>query len=263
MKEEFNIKEYIDSGILVEYALGLCTTNQNMEIFEKLQLYPELQNELIKIENSLEAFARHYSKPVPDYLKERIMWNIEQEKTFDNSKRGIGKNYFSYLFYVSAILFLLTSFYFWNQQVKSKQELSELNRDFQALYERYLTDSLYLIDCRDQLNELLSNNQHRILLKGTPKSPQSFAAIYYDTLGQRTVLDVMDLPPAPPQKQYQLWAIVSGTPIDLGVFDLTTHNSVFKKIKFVPHAQAFAITLEPHGGQSAPSLDQMYVLGTL
>lgn len=263
MKEEFNIQTYIDSGILVEYALGLCTTEQNKEILEKLNLYPELQNELRQIEDSLEFFAKQYAKPLPDYLKDQIISRIEQEKTVNYSKKVKGKNILNYLLILTSAALLLTCLYLWNQQNQLRRNFSDMSIEFKELRKLYHSDSIELLDCNQKLKEMLSSNGQRVLLKGTPKSPQSFATVYYDTLSQWAVLNIVDLPPTPPQKQYQLWAIVSGTPLDLGVFDHTTHQSAYKEIKFVPHAQAFAITLEDYGGKASPSMDQMYVLGSL
>lgn len=68
------------------------------------------------------------------------------------------------------------------------------------------------------------------------------------------------LPQAAADKQYQLWAIVDGKPVDLGVIN---KDSTFSTMKQVQNAQAFAITLEPLGGRPAPTMDKMYVLGNV
>ncbi len=261
MKKIINIQEYINSGILEQYALGFTTPNQNVEIAEVLKQYPELQKELSAIENSLELFAQQYAKPMPAYLKDRVFRSIEKEKSNLDQTKNSGTSFLNYLLYLSIPLLIVSTLYFWKMNQDQKLELADQKLDYQRLELKAIQDSIALIDCNEQLNDLRNKDQHRILLKGTPKSPQSFAAIYYDTIAQKTFLDVMDLPPVPTDKQYQLWAIVSGKPVDLGVFDLVNNKSAFKEIKFVPQAQAFAITLEPHGGQASPSMDQMYVMG--
>lgn len=261
MNRKIDIQEYIQSGILEQYALGLTTVEQNNEIVELLKQYPELQKELNEIEGSLELFAKQYAKPMPDYLKGRILKGIEKEKASSNESKGNGNSFLNYLMYLAIPVLIFSVVYLWKANKDNESELLIQKTNFQQLESKFIQDSLALVECREQVNELRGREQNRILLKGTPKSPQSFAAVYYDTIAKRSYLDVMNLPPVPPQKQYQLWAIVSGKPVDLGVFDIINDKKVFKEIKFVGQAQAFAITLEPYGGQASPSMDQMYVIG--
>jgi hypothetical protein len=61
-------------------------------------------------------------------------------------------------------------------------------------------------------------------------------------------------------KQYQLWAIVSGKPVSLGVLD--SSNTMQEGLP-VSNPQAFAITLEPSGGSINPTMDQMYAMAGL
>lgn len=58
---------------------------------------------------------------------------------------------------------------------------------------------------------------------------------------------------------YQLWAIVAGKPIDLGVFNADTTSKDMKEMKDVELASAFAVTLEKRGGSLTPSMDEMMV----
>ena len=81
------------------------------------------------------------------------------------------------------------------------------------------------------------------------------------------MLDMADLklPANDKDHQYQLWALVGGKPVDLGVFDKTATDSTIdmKEMKSLALAQAFAVTLEPRGGSVNPTMDQMMVVGTL
>ena len=64
----------------------------------------------------------------------------------------------------------------------------------------------------------------------------------------------------PSGKQYQLWAIVDGKPVDAG---LITDCIGLCKMKRIDRAQAFAITLEKAGGSPTPTLTEMYVFGKI
>ena len=55
-----------------------------------------------------------------------------------------------------------------------------------------------------------------------PTSPatSNIATVYWDTKSKDVYLIVNNLPEPPSDRQYQLWAIVDGQPVDAGVFDV-------------------------------------------
>jgi anti-sigma-K factor RskA len=63
----------------------------------------------------------------------------------------------------------------------------------------------------------------------------------------------------PTGKQYQLWAIVDGKPVDAGM--IATKKGIYhiQKMKSFGSVQAFAITLEKAGGSPIPTMDEMIV----
>ena len=74
---------------------------------------------------------------------------------------------------------------------------------------------------------------------------------------------VNNLPQAAPEKQYQLWAIVDGKPVDAGMVEESADASgkLLLKMHNIPEAQAFAITLEKKGGSPTPTMEAMFVVG--
>ena len=97
-----------------------------------------------------------------------------------------------------------------------------------------------------------------ITLKGVTGKENNLAAVYWDTKTKEVYLLPTKMDSTPSDKQYQLWAIVDGKPVDAGVF---ADCDGLCKMKKIPNAQAFAITLEKKGGSPAPTLSAMYVLG--
>ena len=85
------------------------------------------------------------------------------------------------------------------------------------------------------------------------------ARIYWNKNSHESYIDVLALPIPDEGKQYQLWALVGGKPIDAGVFEITL--SGIQRVKDIPAADAWAVTLDPKGGSVSPTLDQMYLLG--
>jgi hypothetical protein len=94
----------------------------------------------------------------------------------------------------------------------------------------------------------------------TSPNPNSLATVYWDTRSKDVYLLVNNLSQPSSDKQYQLWALVDGKPVDAGVFDIK-EGVAFVKMKNIPKAQAFAVTLEKKGGSQTPDMNSMYVLG--
>ncbi len=94
----------------------------------------------------------------------------------------------------------------------------------------------------------------------TSPAPASMATVYWNRESKIVYLLVNQLPKPVSDKQYQLWAIVDGKPVDAGVFDLADSQSLLK-FKTIPKAEAFAITLEKRGGSQTPTMTALYVLG--
>jgi anti-sigma-K factor RskA len=70
-----------------------------------------------------------------------------------------------------------------------------------------------------------------------------------------------NLPVPANDKQYQLWAIFNGKPVDLGVFDIKKERLLIQA-RNTQGAEAFAITMEKKGGSPSPE-GTMYVMGKI
>jgi anti-sigma-K factor RskA len=103
-----------------------------------------------------------------------------------------------------------------------------------------------------------------VKLAGTAISPQARMMVYWHRSGQHVMVDNtrMSLPRNDASHQYQLWAIVNGKPVDLGVFDAEEQpKKLLMAMKEVGAAQAFAVTLEKRGGSISPTMEKMVVQG--
>ncbi|RYF96535.1 MAG: anti-sigma factor, partial [Chitinophagaceae bacterium] len=97
---------------------------------------------------------------------------------------------------------------------------------------------------------------------GSP-DPSSIATIYWDKKKAEVFILVNNLPKAPSDKQYQLWAIVDNKPVSAGVFDVNENSEYLLKMTNISGpAVAFAVTLEKRGGSETPQ-GAMYVLGAI
>lgn len=91
---------------------------------------------------------------------------------------------------------------------------------------------------------------------------QGKAVVFFDAKTGKVAIKATELPELSNEYQYQLWALVDGKPIDMGMIP---NDSVGKDqlamLKSVKGMQAFAITKEPYGGKPSPTLEEMVVMG--
>ncbi len=275
-----DIKEYIASGILENYVLGLVSEEEKQRVESYARQYSEVQEELIAIEDALSQYALTKAKPMPEGLSMQILDHINElaktdipppaddttpsttlKKTSPKSADNSPDNWIKGLLGLLTLLGLGAAAFLYqentnlrNTQISTNQQLVDQQLSCDEIQQQQQ-------QLEEQLNILRDDAYRSILMKGTEKAPNAVAAIYHNEAAKKTYLDVRNLPTPTTDKQYQLWAIVDGTPVDMGVFNLPIDTITFVEVPFIENAQAFAVTLEPTGGNTAPTLEEMYVVG--
>lgn len=136
--------------------------------------------------------------------------------------------------------------------VAAQNQTASLNQAIQTKMRDYET----------ALNLIRDPSMAVVKMAGVPTSPNpsSMATVYWDTKTKDVYLLVNSLPVPATDKQYQLWAMVDGKPVDAGMLDMANSLPIVK-MKNIPQAQAFAITLEKKGGSPTPNMEAVYVMG--
>ena len=248
-----NIKEYISSGIVESYVLGLASEQERAE-FEQLCLqYPELIAARNDFEEKLEKQAFQQAITPPAFLKEKVMVNIHDQvspakeaKIITMDTRPRSSNWLRFVAAASVIL-LLASTYFVYDLYSKNQKLQRSTSQMQSS----LDSTIRQMEETQKMMEVMTNpNVTIVSMVGTQKNPSS-ANIYWDTASKDVYMVVKNIPKLPSEKQYQLWAFIDQKPVDLGLFDADKPN-LFLKMKNTQKAEAFAITIEKRGNGPVP-----------
>jgi len=249
-----NVQEYILSGIVESYVLGLASAEERSEFEKMCKQYPEVLQARSAFELLLEKQAMQNAIEPSADLKQKVFGEINSPaKVISIAETPIRKmNWWKYAAAVLVILFA-GSLYWGITLQKKKKELSE-----------QLSDSNTR---RAQLEKDLKVLQGNPAIKmarmdGTTVSPQSYTTVYWDTTSHDVYLLVNNLPKTASDQQYQLWALLNGQPIDMGMLEISEKPLQLYHMKNVQTAQAFAITLEKKGGSPTPK-GAMYVVGKL
>jgi anti-sigma-K factor RskA len=257
-----NIEEYIASGILELYIAGSLSEKENEEVHEAIQKHPELMAEVESIEKAiLQLTAATFQGNVSsfDLIKKQI--GQKETKVIPLQKPASNLKFISG--WAAAIL--LGSVLLYNT-FQNNQSKSVVASEKEALEAEIKKVSNSLAENEKLLEIIRDKDVISVPLAGQNASPTSYAKVYWNKKTQNIYLDVKGLPPPPKGKVYQVWSlkITPLTPTSLGTLDtFTASASKIFTIKNLNQSEAFGITLEPEGGSSSPSLDQLYALGTV
>lgn len=279
-----DIKDYINSGILESYVLGTTTLRETKEVECMSKIYEEIKEELEAIQSSAEAIALSKAVTPPAHLKQKVMQAIvmvDQDKP-ENKKENADRsptfvapikdknttvNYSKFMVAASIALIAAFAFLYWNSTKSNNQlkgQLASLSEKNQVLTEKVGTLEQNNINTAYLTTMLASVNTEKVVMKGTDYSPNSNASVFWNKETKSVYLLPELLDETNAEEQYQLWAIVDGKPVDMGVFDAPIASSSIQKMPFeVENAQAFAVTIEKKGGSPTPTMEKMVVVGTV
>lgn len=286
------VKAYIESGILELYVLGQLSAQEQTEVEAMASKHPEVKQEIEAIEIAMEQYAlQNAIKPsagLGDKIFEKIALPENLEKAEPIVKEVIKPvvkeavviplNTAPYeskiktlrIALVACVALLVVSvialYNAHNQLGSAKDQIAELNLN----NEKFTSTVNFMKQSNADLQKIIDMandpDWKTVKLAGTAMDPKAKMTVYWHAKGKHVMVDnsKMDLPVNDQQHQYQLWAIVNGKPVDLGVFDVKADSThILVNMKETGSAAAFAVTLEKRGGSVNPTMNQMVVVGNV
>lgn len=272
-----NIQEYISSGIVESYVLGLAEDAERVQFEQMCIQHAEVRAARDAFELSLEQQAMAAPVAPPARLREAVLQKLAAEPDVIAGNmaapvvqmRPIRRSIPVAMRYVAAASIVLLAgsiglnVYYFNKY-----------RDFSQRYDQLLVRQTELAKNNEILQTKLGNYEHTVEALNSPymtqikmegsavpasPAPDSKATVLWDTRTKDVYLMVNNLPQPRAGMQYQLWAIVDNQPVDAGMLNMDKGHMMVK-MKNIPRAQLFAITLEQAGGSPVPK-GKMYVMG--
>jgi anti-sigma-K factor RskA len=263
-----NIKEYISSGVVESYVLGLLTAQERFEFEKYCEAYPELKEARTAFELALEKQAMENSIAPPADLKQKIaskIFNENKATPVIPIQTSPSRKFNWARFVAAASIILLVGTIWWSMNLKNEND--KLKGDNAALQNSLKTSQDSIAQIIAMANHIQKEGMKMVGLNGTANSPKSFATVYWDTTSHDVYLLVNNLPKPASDEQYQLWALLKTNnqlqTIDLGMLQLSQKPLQVYKMTNTQSAQAFAITLEKKDGNPEPNLQKIYVMSNL
>jgi anti-sigma-K factor RskA len=257
------IQEYIESGILSIYVLGIASEEEQREVEEMARQYPEIADELHSLQASVSEYVSQFEITPPKSLKNKIMQSIVDETPNATIGGFKNKNVFQYGMVASIALLLVSllgNFYFYNQWQQTQNDLAIVkNQNVEIANNQKVLETKYQ-ELESELTMVQNPAYHITYLEGMKDmAPQSYATVFWNDEKQQAYIFTNSLPKPPNGKQYQLWALTDDNIVwDAGVF----HWGKFTPVKCFKKPQKFIITLEKEGG--VPKAEgQAYAMGVV
>ncbi len=255
------IEEYISSGILELYVVGATTEEENREIEQMAQSNELIRNELRKIEGSIENFAQLGAVSPPLDIKQKIWENLKNDSTKSVKIFQINSIRF-YAIAASVVLLISVGFNFvlFSNLKETEEKLAIAQTENFRIAEEVKINQLNYTYAQKEIDLLRNPNGEVADLISTSPEFVANAYVYWDKKNKEVFINVQKLPVPEGNKQYQLWALVDGKPVDAGVFEVGLKG--LQKMNKIENAQAFAVTLEKFGGSTTPT-SEILVIGNI
>ncbi|WP_316793462.1 anti-sigma factor [Pedobacter frigoris] len=288
-------KAYIESGILELYVLGQLNDQEQREVEAMAAKYPEVKQEIEAIEIAMEQYALAQAIEPSKGLDLKIFEKIDNQQSILNipvnqeaevpvQKQQVrteahivplnagheSKIRTLRVALAACIALLIVSvialFSAHNELGDARNQIASLSADKQ----QFTSTVNFMKQNNSDLQKIIDMGNDpdwkTVKLAGTPMDPEAKMTVYWHVSGRHVMMDnsKMDLPVNDKDHQYQLWALVNGKPVDLGVFDVKPDtSSILVNMKEISSAQTFAVTLEKRGGSPSPTMNQMIVAGNV
>jgi len=235
---------------------------ERVEVEKNLSRYSELREELSRIEEVQETFLRQLAITPPASVKTNVMRGLQpQGKVVSMNSTSPWK--FAAAASIALSMFLgYLAYDYRDRWIHSQVALNELIAQNQQVAQDYNRVNLRLDKMESDLRIVNDPSFIKVVMKGTPNAPQSLASVYWNKETTEVFLSIQNMRELAQEKQYQLWAIIDGKPVDAGVFDGNVSGLIHMK-KIAPGAVTFAVTIEARGGKPSPSLETIQVAGNV
>ncbi|GAC1374280.1 MAG: hypothetical protein NVS3B25_16200 [Hymenobacter sp.] len=295
-----NIQDYIESGILEQYALGELSAAEQAAVEAQAAGHPEIQAELRQVQAALGFYAEAHAIVLPAGMRERVLGHVMAQlaapapglraevdalaqaqrhpaapvrasqpaeaitRPLSSAPVATARSVWALAASVALILSLGGNALLYSRWKDASHDLVALQGEQARFATTTNVVQKQLGDLRQENQVLRSDEFRAVALAGTKAAPTAHAKVLFNAATHKVYVDVKSLPVLPAGKQYQLWALDKGKPVDAGVLTVATATGEgIQHMKDIASAQTFAMTVEPVGGSANPTLSTMTVVGNI
>ncbi len=250
-------KTYIlENNLLERYIIGDLDSTERDQVDKALLTYPELKEELLRIESSFETMALENALEVPSAVKTSLMKSINSKLEVGTISTTTSRSLRPYLNIAASIAILLTAstIYLFIQLNSTKTQLELVESENAELNSNLNTVNQFLEETNKWYALVNDPDVDKYILEGNDLMPEAKVISYVNDVDKSVVINTAYLPKLDNEHDYQMWADVEGEMINMGVIDTT---SEMLAMTYIDHAESLNITIEPAGGNDHPTVSKL------
>lgn len=241
------IEEIRSSGLLEQYVLGLLDENEVAQVETALASFPELKADIREIEQALHQYAKAMGiSPRPELEDEIIESAKPKQVPAVRSMKWL---------YAAAVLALglvvsLWSLFLSNKEVDRLQ--TSLNESQEAC--RTLVEEQF--NTIQTLKKLNDPDARKLNMSSTPAYAETQLLFFINDVSKENFIQISQLPAIASGEVYQLWSLREGeAPMPLSTFTGSPGEVI--PVEYIDQTLTYAITIEPSGGSTTPTLSKL------
>jgi len=251
-----DIKEYISSGIIELYVMGLCSPEEEKELEALRPQYKELHEAILQYEKDMEEKMLRYAT-LPDaetdkqILQQLASLNTPVVQMRPVQSTGLKFNWIRSVAAAAVILLGISAYFNYTLYNKTKKQA--------ALISNSTSSPLPAADYTVITNPAITP----VALYGVGSHAICRCTMFWDKSTGKAYIMIHHLPRSSSSKDYQLWAEVDGKTVSVGIINDAIRGR-FIEVTNVPNQSiAFKVTLEQSGGAAQPTLAETYLEGKI
>jgi anti-sigma-K factor RskA len=252
-----DIQQYITSGIIETYVMGLCTPEEEKELQQLRLQHPALDAAIFAFEKLLEKNMLLQSSLPDEATDMRILKTLNSLSSQQavipaptSTTFIIHRNWSKVLAIAASVLFLIScglNYYLYLQTKKqlpipANTTVSLPARDYEVLNNPAITP---------------------VAMYGVGSHSICRCTMFWDKKTGKMYIMIHHLPKSSTSKDYQLWASVNGKPVNVGLLQDDIRGRFIELPNVPANAIAFSVTLEKAGGAAIPTVEETYLEGKI
>ncbi|MBS1513278.1 MAG: anti-sigma factor [Bacteroidetes bacterium] len=256
-----NFDEYIASGIIEAYVMGVCTPEEKAEVETMRAQHPQVHEAIIAFEKEFEQHAMAAACVTGEALDQKILQSLENLETPVVPLKAVPASSGSRVFWLRAVaaaavvLLVVSSVFNLNLYQKNKQQQAQLEEAAKTPPAVSLPGKDYAV--------LRDTAITPVAMYGVAPYTLCRCTMWWDKKTGKAYIMIHHLIPSPADKKYQLWATVNNKMVNVGM----VHDEIrdhFVELENVPNgATAFTVTLEDIGNNVTPTQSHTFLYGRI
>ena len=241
-------QEFIDSGLLEMYALGLVDQDEEQVVLDCLEKFPELRSELTQAQAAISNYAK----------AQLVMAGPAAQNgagsTISMPTSNLQPSQFRFIPITISILATAIAGFFFFQN-------SNLRNDLNQSQSIILSNQ---VECDRRIQSMESSaailaviqntGTQTLALEPLTNDPQNTAQVFYNPSSKDVIINPASLKPLANQEVYQVWADVEGEMVSMGV---VASRQGLQSLIFHENSTSINITIEPEGGSDHPTVSRL------